>query len=101
VRERVSDLQDHLLLRTEATSNNVTDFGVPKAVAEVRLTPFRGRKERCEGAEPFLRTAFEVTRGDRVRRVAADASDHWRNRAGSPAADASPDSSSIIPGNLP
>lgn len=26
-------VRDHLLLRTEATSNNVTDFGVPKAVA--------------------------------------------------------------------
>jgi hypothetical protein len=24
-------VRDHLLLRTEATSNNVADFGVPKA----------------------------------------------------------------------
>jgi hypothetical protein len=28
-------VRDHLLLRTEATSNNVTDFGVPKAIAAV------------------------------------------------------------------
>jgi hypothetical protein len=28
-------VRDHLLLRTEATSNNVTDFGVPKALAAV------------------------------------------------------------------
>jgi hypothetical protein len=28
-------VRDHLLLRTEATSNNVTDFGLPKAVASV------------------------------------------------------------------
>lgn len=28
-------VRDHLLLRTEATSNNVVDFGVPKAVAAV------------------------------------------------------------------
>lgn len=30
-------VRDHLLLRTEATSNNVVDFGVPKAVAGVPL----------------------------------------------------------------
>jgi hypothetical protein len=28
-------VRDHLLLRTEATSNNVADFGVPKAIAAV------------------------------------------------------------------
>jgi hypothetical protein len=28
-------VRDHLLLRTEATSNNVTDFGVPNAIAAV------------------------------------------------------------------
>ena len=82
-------VRDHLLLRTEATSNNVTDVGVPKALTVV----------------PQLRTAMAAVT-DRYLTVQQDILETFVNRGQlrqlaepTPAVAAFQDSSSITRGN--
>jgi hypothetical protein len=73
-------VRDHLSLRTEATSNNVTDFGVPKAVAALPQLRPRWRLSSI-AISPSSRTSSK-------RSSTAANSANWPTTLASPAADA-------------
>ena len=85
-------VRDHLILRTEASTNDVTDYGVRKAVDN--LPALRGALSAIN--DNYLNVQQDIVES----LLTAGNCESWRNRQSPPRESAFPVSSSITLGNL-
>ena len=86
-------VRDHLILRTEPATNNVTDYGVKKAVDNLS-----NLRTSCRRSSTI--TSMSSRTSSRASSIAANC-ENSRSRQSPPVENASPASSSTIRGNSP